>query len=440
VGRQMSEQWRSPDVAIVGGGSVGLMAALELTRRGLEPVVLERAGDVLSGCSGGSAGLLSPAHSTPLATPGAVREGLRHMLRRDSPFSMRPRPGLLLWLLRFMAAARPVRVLAGTEVLRRLSFGSLELHQALAATGLDTGLRALGAINVYETEAAFANGRAEARSLAAHEIKSQVLGPEEARSLEPALSDGVVGAVFYPDEAQCEPERFMLAVAEAAQSAGAVIRTRAEVFDVRMRAGRVTALETTLGEVRPREVVVANGAWVAQLSRRIGLHLPVEGGKGYHLDLEQAATDPAIPVYMQEARVIATPFENRLRLAGTLQLTGLDMRLDRTRVTATLNAGVRTLRGIDPRRVTEVWRGIRPCTPDGLPIIGRSARIENVVFATGHAMKGLHLAPATGSLVADLVVGQTPAHDLEPFSPDRFGGLGLADRRRNGPDGSRAHR
>jgi D-amino-acid dehydrogenase len=440
VGRQMSEQWRSPDVAIVGGGSVGLMAALELTRRGLEPVVLERAGDVLSGCSGGSAGLLSPAHSTPLATPGAVREGLRHMLRRDSPFSMRPRPGLLLWLLRFMAAARPVRVLAGTEVLRRLSFGSLELHQALAATGLDTGLRALGAINVYETEAAFANGRAEARSLAAHEIKSQVLGPEEARSLEPALSDGVVGAVFYPDEAQCEPERFMLAVAEAAQSAGAVIRTRAEVFDVRMRAGRVTALETTLGEVRPREVVVANGAWVAQLSRRIGLHLPVEGGKGYHLDLEQAATDPAIPVYMQEARVIATPFENRLRLAGTLQLTGLDMRLDRTRVTATLNAGVRTLRGIDPRRVTEVWRGIRPCTPDGLPIIGRSARIENVVFAAGHAMKGLHLAPATGSLVADLVVGQTPAHDLEPFSPDRFGGLGLADRRRSGPEGSRAHR
>jgi D-amino-acid dehydrogenase len=417
----MSQPWRSPEVAIVGGGSVGLMAALELTRRGLRPVVLERAGDVLSGCSGGSAGLLSPAHSTPLATPAAVREGLRHMLRRDSPFSMRPRPGLLLWLLRFMAAARPERVLAGTEVLRRLSFRSLELHQALAAGGLDTGLRALGAINVYETEAAFANGRAEAQTLAAHEIKSQVLGPEEARSLEPALSDRLVGAVFYPDEAQCEPERFMLAATEAATAAGAVIRTRAEVFGVRVRAGRVAALETTVGEVRPGEVVVANGAWAAGLSRRIGLHLPVEGGKGYHLDLERAGTDPTIPVYLQEARVIATPFEDRLRLAGTLQLTGLDMRLDRIRVAATLNAGVRTLRGIHPARVTEVWRGIRPCTPDGLPVIGRSARIENVVFATGHAMKGLHLAPATGALVADLVTRQAPGHDLGPFSPDRFG-------------------
>ena len=122
---------------------------------------------------------------------------------------------------------------------------SLELHQALAADGLDTGLRALGAINVYETEKAFAGGRAEAQTLAAYGIKSQVMDPREARALEPALSDGVVGAVFYPDEAQCEPERFLLAASEAAAAAGAVIRTRAEVFDVRVKAGRVTALETT---------------------------------------------------------------------------------------------------------------------------------------------------------------------------------------------------
>jgi D-amino-acid dehydrogenase len=416
----LSEWWRSPDVAIIGAGSVGLMTALELGRRGFRPVVLERASDVLSGCSAGSGGLLSPAHSAPLATPGAVREGLRHMLRRDSPFSMRPRPGLLVWLLRFMLAARGERVRTSTALLRELSARSLELYTALDAEGLDLAFESRGAINVYETERAFAAGRLEAEELARHEVKSEVLEPDEARRIEPALSDRVVGAVLYPDEAQCEPERFMRAVSEAARNAGATILTHAEVFDVRTRGDRVDALATAIGEIRPRHVVVANGAWAGGIARGLGVSLPVEGGKGYHLDLEGAPTDPAIPVYLQEARVIATPFRGRLRLAGTLQLTGLDMRVDGVRAGATLNAGVRALRGVDPSRVTEVWRGIRPCTPDGLPVIGRSERIANVVFATGHAMKGLHLAPVTGRLVAEVVADEEPTQDLAPFSPDRF--------------------
>ena len=436
----MSAEWRSPDVAIVGGGSIGLVAAFELARRGLRPVVFERAGDLLTSCSAGSAGLLSPAHSTPLATPSAVREGLRYMARRDSPFSMRPRPALIPWLLRFMVAARSSNVRSGTEALRGLSFSSLELHEKLASDGLDTGLRAGGALNIYETEGGFAAGRAEAEALAVQGTKSEVLTGEQARELEPALSDRIVGGVFYPDEAQCEPERFLSAIAEAAVAAGASIRTRAEVFGVRMNGSRVKVLETAHGDVKPGQVVVANGAWAAELSRNVGVPIPIEGGKGYHVDLERASSDPSVPVYMQEARVIATPFGDRLRLSGTLQLTGLDMRLDRIRAMATLEAGTRTLRGISRRRVTEVWRGIRPCAPDGLPVIGRSARIGNLVFATGHAMKGVHLAPATACLVADLLTGREPAHDLRPFRPDRFRALVRRRHGRTVETGSRGRR
>jgi D-amino-acid dehydrogenase len=416
----LSRDARRPEIAIVGAGALGLMTALELARRGVRPVILERGADVLSGCSSGSAGLLSPAHSAPLATPGAVREGLQHMLRRDSPFSMRPRPTLIPWLLRFMRAARREQVRRGTELLRDFSFASLDLHRKLAEEGLDTGLQTLGAMNVYETETAYASGIAEAEELSQQAIKSTVMTAEEAREFEPALSDGIAGAVFYPDEAQCDPERFMLAVAEAAVAAGAILCTRADVLDACVSAGGAVTVDTTLGEFRPKQLVVANGVWAAPLSQRLGLRIPVEGGKGYHVDLEPAGSDPSVPVYMQEARVIATPYAGRLRLAGTLQLTGLSMRVDRVRVMATLRAGTRSLRGIHAGRTTGVWRGIRPCTPDGLPILGRSERLQSVVFATGHAMKGLHLAPETGRVVAQVVLGEEPSRDLTPFSPDRF--------------------
>jgi D-amino-acid dehydrogenase len=419
----MSSAWSSPDIAIVGGGSIGLVAALELAGRGLEPVVFERAGDLLGSCSAGSAGLLSPAHSTPLPTPSAVREGLRYMTRKDSPFSMRIRPTLIPWLLRFVVAARSSRVRAGTEALRELSFRSLALHEKLAADGLDTGLSVRGALNIYETDQGFEAGKAEAEALARLGSESEVLTADEAREREPALSDLVVGGVFYPDEAQCDPERFLGAIAKAAVEAGAVIRTRAEVFGARMNGTRVKVLETAHGDVTPRQVVVANGAWTSETSRKVGRPIPIEGAKGYHVDLERASSDPSVPIYMQEARVIATPFEDRLRLSGTLQLTGLDMRLDRVRAMATFEAGNRALREISRNRVTEVWRGIRPCAPDGLPVIGRSGDIENMVFATGHAMKGLHLAPATARLVADLLTGREPEMDLTPFRPDRFRAL-----------------
>jgi D-amino-acid dehydrogenase len=322
--------------------------------------------------------------------------------------------------MRFMLAARSRNVARGTELLRDFSFASLELHKELVRQGLDTGLEVLGAINVYETARGYAGGIAEAETLSSAGIKTQILTADEARAFEPALSDRVVGGVFYPEEAQCDPERFMLSVAEAAVAAGAILRTRAEVLGAKIVNGRVELLETTIGEIRPGQVVVANGAWTAELGRRLGLPIPVEGGKGYHVDLAPAPSDPAVPVYMQEARVIATPYTDRLRLAGTLQLSGLSMRIDAVRVKATLASGIRTLRGIDQSRITEVWRGIRPCTPDGLPILGRSERLGNVVFATGHAMKGLHLAPETGRVVAQVVVGEAPTRDLAPFSPDRF--------------------
>jgi D-amino-acid dehydrogenase len=342
------------------------------------------------------------------------------MLRRESPFYLRPRPAVLPWIARFALAARPARAEASGRVVQELARASLDLHVSLADEGLDTGLRREGVLNVYFARPGLEGARHEARHNARAGLESRMLSAEEAYALAPSLGPGVVGAILYPGDAWCDPLRFVHAVGLAAAEAGAEIRTRVEALGFRRRNGRVEALETTAGDLPVDDVVLAAGAWTPRLARELGVFVPVEGGKGYHVDLEPAEGDPALPVWLNETRVIVTPLEGRLRLAGTLELAGLDLSVDRIRVGAIVRAAERGLPSLRGRRILEVWRGLRPCTPDGLPIVGRPAGLANLVLATGHAMMGLTLAPVTGRLVAELMSGERPSQDLGPLSPDRF--------------------
>jgi D-amino-acid dehydrogenase len=202
----------------------------------------------------------------------------------------------------------------------------------------------------------------------------------------------------------------------AAREHGADVRSGVELLRLR-RAGE---LETTAGRVRAGAVVLAAGTWTRALARGLGVHVPLEGAKGYHLEVQDAPLCAGIPIYMEEARVIATPLAGRLRLAGTLELSGFDMSVDPVRLDALGRAARRTLTLAGSARTVGVWRGLRPCTPDGLPVIGRAPGADGVYLATGHAMLGITLAPATGEIVASLVSGERPAHDVEPFDPSRF--------------------
>jgi D-amino-acid dehydrogenase len=397
-----------PEVVVVGGGAIGVSAAYELARRGARVTLLER--DRLgSGCSSGNAGLVCPSHSAPLATPAALREGVRSLLRSDSPFSIRPRRDTLDWIARFAAACRNGNTVRATDAIRSLSMTSLELHAELA--GLGTGFERRGTLSVYETEARLAGGREEA---ARSGLRCRVLQSAEVPELEPALTGGVAGAIFFPDEAHVEPLRYVEAVGEAAASAGADVQAGVEVRSV-----DGTRVETSRGSLRPKTIVLAAGAWTSPLARAAGVNVPVTGGRGYHVDLAPLPDHPRIPVLLQEARCAMTPLPDRLRVAGLLDIVGRDLRVKAARVEAVRRAAARVL-GHNGHEVIDVWAGLRPCAPDGLPVIGRPAGLPGLVLATGHAMKGISLAPVTGRVVAELVGGESPSHDLGPFSPDRF--------------------
>jgi D-amino-acid dehydrogenase len=305
-------------------------------------------------------------------------------------------------------------------LLRDLTLESIALHEHLAESGITTGLRRCGRLEVYATESGFASGlRDSHRYVESTGLPAQVLDRDGALELEPTLGSGIAGAIHYPDETGCDPKQFVDAVAEAAVRSGAAIRTGVELRRLR-RAGRRAVLDTTMGELRPETTVLASGAWSARLLRDLGIRLSIEGGKGYSIDVVGAARSPGVPVYLAEARTIATPVSGRLRLVGMFVLDGLDPSVDPRRRDAIMSAAARGFDAGREWRAATTWCGLRPCTPDGLPVIGRPSGLDGLIIATGHGMYGLQLAPITGRLVGELAAGETPTVDLEPLHPDRF--------------------
>jgi D-amino-acid dehydrogenase len=386
-------------------------------------VTVVEQGEVAAGSSYGNAGLVVPSHSIPLAAPGVLRKGLAWLADPESPFYIKPRPdpALLRWLWRFRGACTAAHVQRALPLLRDLSYASLALFRELAAAdGLDFGFRQDGVLAVYRTPAGLAEGLHEAEVLTGAGLPAKGLDAAAARALEPALAPRVVGGVLFGDDAHLVPDRFVRGLARAAASAGVRFRTQTEVLGFRTTGRRVVAVETTRGDLTPDQVVLAAGAWSAAVAHGLGLRLPIQPAKGYSVTYERPPDSPRLPLVCGEARVAITPMDDTLRFAGTLELAGLDFSINRRRVGAIVRGAGGYLAGGAPPTVREIWRGLRPCTPDGLPIIGRPASIANVIVASGHAMIGVSLGPVTGKLVAQLVTGEPPLADLTLLRPDRF--------------------
>jgi D-amino-acid dehydrogenase len=406
----------SPDVVVVGAGVVGACAALELAGAGARVEVVERGGGWAEGCSWGNAGLLVPSHARPIAAPESLRAGLAWMLRPSSPFGLRLRPSLAPWLARYARASTAARADAGEALQRELATESLALFDELTEAGLDTGVRRRGCLTVHTSSAADEHAAAEAASATGRALGAELLSGDQARALEPALAPGVRAAVLFPREADCDPVRLGRALGAAAAERGVSLRTQVEAYALRDDDRSVT-VETTRGPLRAAHAIVAAGAWSGRLARTLGVRLPLQGGKGYAAEWEPRAA-PQRPIYLHDQRCVANPMEDRTRVTGGLLLDGLDERFDVRRIDA-IAAAAETVLGITARPRL-VWRGLRPCTPDGLPVIGVHPRARRTVFATGHGMLGVTLGPLTGRLVAAIVAGR-PAHPaLASLAPDRF--------------------
>jgi D-amino-acid dehydrogenase len=413
---------RRTETLVVGGGIVGAAVALELARRGVEVLVVDRA-EIGHGCSYGNAGWLTPSLAFPLPAPGVLGQGLLWLFRKDSPLRIEPRLSLDLarWLWGFVRATDARRFRRGLEALTALSLASLDEFRGLAAeSGVETGFRPSGRLSICETAATLEAERHEIEVLARFGLEARLLGVDEVRALVPALTGPLAGALLTPGDAVIEPLAAVEAMAAQARRLGARFESGVEVYDFERRGGRITAVATTAGPIAAGRIVLAAGSWSKGLAANLGFRLPVLGGKGYALIVPPLDPQPPLPLKLLERRIAVTPRADSLRIAGTLEVVDADWSVSPRRVAAIV-AGARAMLALpDPPEIREVWHGLRPVTPDGLPILGRAPGYENLFLATGHQMLGLHCAPASGRLIAELALGETPSFDPAPFRAERF--------------------
>jgi D-amino-acid dehydrogenase len=412
-------------VLVVGGGVIGLSCAYYLARRQAAVTVLERAA-VGAGASSGNAGTIAPGHG-PINRPGRVRAALRSLADPLSPLYVAPRwdPALARWLWAFSRHCTAARWHAALAALAPLGLATPGLFEDLVREErLDCDYRPRGYYEVCLTESGLRAAEHEAQAQRRHGFRAEMLDAAALREREPALRPEVRGGVFFPQAATVDPRRFLEELADRAQRRGAAIRTGVEAAALVTERSRVIGVRTTGGETLHADaVVVATGSYSASLLTRLGYRLPLQPAKGYHVDRDpRPGTTPPLGIacVLSETSVFCTPMSGRVRFAGTLEFSGLNHDIRRDRLEQLTRAAARYLAGVGPQEPRSEWCGLRPCLPDGLPVIGPAPRHEGLFVATGHAMMGLTLGPVTGRLIADLVLAGRTECDLRPFRLDRF--------------------
>jgi glycine/D-amino acid oxidase-like deaminating enzyme len=393
-------------VAVIGGGIVGSYVAYELARTGCTVEVLDPASG--PSASVGNAGILALSYAKPMSNPQALVAGARSVLGLSHDVELaRPIRGRTLgWMTRFVVESRPFRAQRAASAVAEMARHSVVLYDELAdRESVDLGFRRTGWLYVARDAAALRAQQSLAESMTSVGVRSQVVRGAELYDLEPELRPGLAGGVFYPDDISMDPRRVTAAVAEAAQRSGAHYAPE-RVVSAELDRGRVLSLRTESGRtVHAQNFVIATGAHSAEVGRMLGVRLPVEPAYGYSLVIPTSGRIARRALMNLDDHVVVNPGDESVRITGGMQFGGS------SEVTPTEDqiAGLRTSAEAMLPALREVqadgiaWRGARPMTPSGLPIVNRFG--VNVVAVTGHGTLGMTLAPDSAQRACSLIAG-----------------------------------
>ncbi len=409
------------DVIIVGAGIIGICCALELVARGFKIQVIDRDGPA-EGASHGNAGVISPWSCVPQSMPGQWKKIPRWILSPEGPVALRwtYAPRMLTWLVRFLASGQIERLDAIANAMLVVNRDCINLYrQLLSGTGHEDLVRDSCYIHVYR-DPAMANPELLQWALRRERgVPMEFITGDELQEIEPALAPDYRAAVIIREQARAlNPGKIGLALAEKAQKAG-VQFTRAQVHQLQPTATDQWVVRTDNGELNSAKVVLAAGAWSARLLKPLGVEIPLEAERGYHVVFEQPGIELNNSVLNKEGLFATSSMEMGLRCAGIAEFAGLDASPDYRRAKILATQAKRMLPELNTDSISE-WMGSRPATPDSLPCIGVVPGHRELFGAFGHGHLGLTGAPMTGLMIASALCGENMGIDLSPYRLDRF--------------------
>jgi len=413
---------RKVDVLIIGGGSIGLNSAYFLQKMGREITLIDR-GQIGVGSSAGNAGHIVPSHIIPLAAAGMVPQALLWMLQpKNSPFSMRFSldPSYLWWLLRFATFCTQAntenkkRPLNDIGKLSYQNYAKIIAEEKISCSYLQRGL-----LFLYTQEKDFNAGIREGHYLDENGIPVKIYDSAGIKALEPLSSDQVIGGIHYTGDASLHPAVFLKEMKALIAGRFAELKEQEAVLKFEIRSGRVIRVITDQTEYEAESIVLSAGAWSPTIQKSLGIRIPIQPAKGYSLTLKAPSQLPGQAILLGEKRVAVTPLGEQIRFTGRLEMSALEQEVNPKMIDEIKGAVYQYLK-IEQTPILETWAGLRPTTPDGLPIIARPKNLKNLIIAAGHAMLGLSLGPGTGQVVAELLQGVPTAFDLSPFRLERF--------------------
>ncbi|NOS94304.1 MAG: FAD-dependent oxidoreductase [Cyclobacteriaceae bacterium] len=410
-------------VGILGGGIIGLSSAYYLQRAGHQVTIIDQ-DDLQIGCSTGNAGMIVPSHLIPLASPGMISKGIRWMFNSTSPFYVKPRwsGDLIKWGYHFYQHANKEHVAKAAIALKEISLFSKSIYQQWAKElPFDFEYHERGLLMLYQTKEAEHEESETAHFANKHGIEAHILNSSEVQNLEPHVKVQARGGVFFPGDAHLTPQLLMSQLIPYLKHQGVVFKTKSTLTDFIVESQKIRELVSSTERFSFDEVILASGSWSGAISKKLNVNLPMQAGKGYSL-LTPIQKNIQVPSIFLEARVAVTPMGNNIRFGGTMEIAGVNHSINMNRVKGIVDSIPKYYpeMSIPMPLQSNVWHGLRPCSPDGLPYIGRSKQIKNLTIATGHAMMGLSLGPGTGKLVQQIIDQNQTSISMEAFNPERY--------------------